>query len=727
MKAEDHPEYEVEKNHLDYVLDTIDRRILSLGAMTGTAGDPYAQDGVRKILREEIRDLTSARPSPFFGRIDFQQSGSNRQEEWYIGRTGIDNTGPNDILVLDWRAPASSLFYTKSSTNVSYRSPRGVERGDIMLKRRYEVSEACLQDISDEVDSRVTSGRLGAAIMDPDSYLRDVLSGTKDAWLKDIVATIQAQQDQIIRSPHDRILFLQGVAGSGKTVVALHRLAYLLYPGNSTGIKARRVLVLGPNPLFLHYISRVLPGLRIDGIRQVTFNDWALDQIGLGHYKTGRNDNDYESVSKSSISSEERGASMRRGRLKGSLKVTEILREFVERKRGAISIPRGGWTFSVHGIDLSVSAQELALGVYSTRNLPLEVQRKRVIENLVQLLAEKYRDGIKKVPSDLEGVRKTLNGQIDRSLSMSWEPISFPDDYYRLLASPSMLQTISSSILSHEEISDLQTTPAPRKGTIHAEDIPALHYLYGLLYGWPKVSYDHVLIDEAQDLAPVQLKIISAHVPNHSMTVVGDINQAIYANRGIQSWTEFEEAVQGVPFDYIEMTRNYRSTFEITTFANRMLMAFRESGTTPAEPFDRHGPAPALISAASADEVLNEVIDVCATARRAGFRTIAVVCKTLKQCKELAKRLKERNVSDAVVVETNNYTLEKGLMLIPVYLTKGLEFDVVVLAQADSKTYTYSREDAKVLYVALTRALHQLHIVWTGELSPLLTNIQDVS
>jgi DNA helicase II / ATP-dependent DNA helicase PcrA len=401
-----------------------------------------------------------------------------------------------------------------------------------------------------------------------------------------------------------------------------------------------------------------------------------------------------------------------------------MLREFVESRRTPTSIPAGGWKVSFHGTDLRVSPEQLASEIDGTRRMPLEVQRRQVIEGLARDLAKTYGGRAGSGP-DSESVRRVLNAQIVRALGASWNPIAFPEGYYELLASRSMLRAVAGPVLTQEEIADLLTTPALRKKTLLPEDVPALHYLYGLLYGLPKVSYDHVMIDEAQDLAPMQLKVISGHVPKHSMTVVGDINQAIYANRGIRSWTEFEEAVGDVPCERIEITRNYRSTFEITTFANRMLMASAGSGATPAQPFDRHGPGPTLIRAGSADEMASQVMDLCEGARQDGFRTIAIVCKTLKQCKELARRLKERQIPDAEVVEGDDATLEQGLMLIPVYLTKGLEFDVVILTHADRKSYSDSPEDARVLYVGLTRALHQLHIVWAGKITPLLAGIED--
>lgn len=792
MKATEHPEYQEEKAYLERTVAAIDARIASIGTMSGSAGDPYAQEIVRGILRDKLERLRAVRSSPYFGRIDFREAESEHEETFYIGRIGIPGGSADEIVVIDWRAPVARLFYS----------------GEVLLKRRYDIADAQLKDITDEIDQRpLRLPEVVYAIIDPDAYLREVLSGKKDAQLRDIVTTIQAQQDAIIRAPHDQVMLIQGAAGGGKTVVALHRLAYLLYPGSKTDIKPDRVIIFGPNRIFLRYIEQVLPDLNVQRIAQTTFQDWALKQIGFSDY-TVREDS-LEELYDPSTSVAGKELLRRRSKLKGSLKIARVLRQYMGARKKAFEIPETGFEFSGVGpldVTLKVSNEDISQAYADSPNAPLHIHQRRVIDRIASLLGKQYEPAIQQkikeagqdlreraggllqqatalntlaeelAPGDLpeedtaadsedadtardlrrgaEALQRVaarfqdqsklaverahnlqneafdvderlrvmaeLRSRVEQEVLSRWPRMSLPRDYYDLLSKPTLLQEAGTGILSDEDLTLLRQNPPPR-GRLEIEDVAPLYYFNMALNGVPRVRYDHVVVDEAQDMSELQLMILKQHVSGDSITILGDMAQRIFSHRSVGSWEDIRQIFNEWALQYEEITVSYRSTFEITTFANELLKRMPGGSSQPlAKPFDRHGPKPVLARKRHFEDMVASVAQTIQQIQKDGFKTVAVICKTIRQGKDLAAALHDHGITDFGVVEDTGFDYRGGVVIIPAYLTKGLEFDVAIVVNVDQKTYANMEDDARLLYVAITRPLHQLYLFWVGEIAPLL-------
>lgn len=593
----------------------------------------------------------------------------------------------------------------------------------------------------------------------------------------------------------------------------LHRLAYLLYPGNETGIKAQQVIIFGPNHIFLNYIADVLPGLGVEKIRQTTFEDWALEQLRLQSYKLERSS--AEAFFDGELAPESLAGLRRCARLKGSLTMAKVLRQYVDLQRQAVRLPAEGIEFTEVGpiqVTVKLANEEITKAFSIGQQAPLYTHRRRFLQLLQELLAQAYdyavrhtglealvrpwdervaqverqietvkrlAEGLPPLPATspdlpvngdvaenlrqgitgLEQVRdrlvlqrqesldrarrihsqalaeaerqkvlRPLGQRLEEEISRSWPEIAFPQDYYRLLGSAALLREAGAGLLDEKDIATLECRNPPPEGQVDFEDIPLLTYFNILLNGLPGVRYDHMVIDEAQDISPLKLKILWQHARQNSrqsarqksVTIVGDLAQSIHAYRSISSWDEIRDVLDNAPSQYEELRYSYRSTFEITTFANRLLGRVPALGILPAIPFDRHGPAPVLSQQSDLTQLGGTLADTVRQCLGEGFITIAVICKTTRQCGKMAEALRRHGLPDLILLTSPDGNYHSGVVILPVYLAKGLEFDVAILPDAGAAAYTSSPDDARLLYVAATRPVHRLYVFWTGEVSPLL-------
>jgi DNA helicase-2/ATP-dependent DNA helicase PcrA len=755
LTAESHAEYDLENTYLEHALRAIDASIARAESIQGEAADHLTEEDVRLTAHYDIKTLRSMRPSPYFGRIDFRQKDRPRIENLYIGRKAVWGESADDLLIIDWRAPASSLFYSGQTAAARYQAPEGIVEGVVLLRRRFDIADACLRRIMDEFDRRERAAAAAVAIpVDPDEYLRQLLSSTTDGRLHDIVATIRAEQDEVIRAPHDRTLLIQGVPGSGKTSVALHRLAYLLYPGAKRGFKPERVLLVGPNRVFLHYVAEVLPELDAHRIPQTTFADWAARRMGLaGH---GRKARGVESVLAPATDPAQEPLSQQ-SRLKGSLRMARVVRRYVDSRRRQMAALGQGLEYRQVGplkVALRAEPQEIQALHARYQEAPLNTYRKMLLTELTALLDRKYEARLLEMaqaidwqadpqtrfrgagpdpgpppsrvaldvamqPTERDLTRKSLELHVAEDLRRLVPPMAFPQDYYRLFRQPEILAQAAQGILNGEEIRTLVSSPPSPRQPLPLDDVPLLYYFYIALHGVPEPNYDHVVVDEAQDLSPLALRLLRAHVPAGSMTVIGDVGQAVYAHRGFTSWDALGEVFEGVSTQYAELTCSYRSTAEITRFANGLRQRLHGQA---AEPFERHGVEPVLRGAPSEPEYLNEIVAAIRTLQDAQCRTVAIITKTAERCAALYRALAEHGVADLQLAADTDADFRGKVLIVPVYLSKGLEFDGAVVVDVDAGTYADTEDDTRLLYVAITRPLHYLYVLWQGQASPLLAH-----
>ncbi|THF79487.1 HelD family protein [Cohnella fermenti] len=656
-------------------------------------GAPYTGKDVTEQVLDDLRQqkkkrLEIAEREPYFGRLDFREDGHAAAMPLYIGKTGVGEEESQKPLVIDWRAPISSLFYsfTGGDAAVSYDSPDGIVNGRVFLKRNLLVRDGELQRVVDSYEE----GQDNAALT-TDEFLLHRLGESKDNKLKDIVSTIQQEQDAIIRTEKNKAVFIQGVAGSGKTTVALHRLAYLLYRYKDR-VRAERMMILAPSRMFLDYISGVLPELGVGDIRQTTFEEWAVELLE-GTVVQESHAAALERWFERKTTREEREGAP--GRIKGSVAYAQKLRESLAGFEESL-IPDE--EFSPYpGIKLS-AVQIRAWFREEPAEEPIMKRRERLLNRLkrwMEIQLGRGRWGDKTIKAAATAKWKSYSNKVPSLTAAEFYRLRFPGDAaYKPSASKR------------------KPTVVPR------EDLPVLAFLHLRLYGTPEPAYDHIVIDEAQDYSPLQLSVLANRQRLPSLTVLGDLQQGIHDYAGIRSWKELADLFPESDTAYYELDRSYRSTTEIIEFANRIL-AGMEGEAKPAVPVFRSGEPVECVPLAKGPAALaaETARTIRAWSGEPGLSTIAVLCRTADGSKRLHAELKKLG-TEASLLQADQQAYSGGVTIVPAYLSKGLEFDAVLIADADE--LSYGPEDAKLLYVACTRALHRLKLLFQGEPSPLI-------
>jgi len=655
-------------------------------------------------MREQNRQrLGVAQAEPYFGRLDFHEKGTKASVPLYIGKAGVDDLDSGRPLVIDWRAPVASLFYTYTGGEgpAEYDSPDGLIEGLVYLKRNLVIRRRILQRVVDTY----TKGSDNAGVSD--EFLLYRLGENKDNKLRDIVSTIQAEQDRIIRSVKNKALFIQGVAGSGKTTVALHRLAYLLYQYRES-VRADRMIIFAPNRMFLDYISGVLPELGVGDIQQTTFADWALkrleDPLKLSDeaaelefwFAPGREGEGLEQNETPP------------GRYKGSVEFGKLVAEELDRfeegylREAADFAPWDG---------AKLRADVIRDWFYvENKHYPLAKRREKVIARIKRWMEIELE---KTWEVHLKKERKKLASTRLRAYVKTWPDVS-PLAFYRNLMESGLEKGAIPSGVAEATIKRLKKKEAA------PEDLAPLLMIHNRLHGLTAEDhFDHIVLDEAQDFSPLQVSLLKEHSRGSSFTVLGDLAQGIHDYKGIVNWSEFINQFPGEEENaYFQLNRSYRSTMEIIEFANQVLAGSGVS-VAPAVPVFRSGDPVRVESAGRGADRLKAVVSAVRELQQGDITTVAVIARTLKESRAIHEALAEAGLAPALITpEQRSYG--GGLSVLPVYLSKGLEFDAVLLVDADEKHYPATHRNAKLLYVACTRALHRLRVLYSGHPSPLL-------
>ncbi len=684
--------YQEETRKLKEVLAVIQRQLEQFGPRYSGADFTEQMLDLHREQRKQRLSISSR--EPYFGRIDFQTQEKAEADPLYIGKVGVEDDQGDDPIVVDWRAPVSSLFYsfTGGDSPGSFHSPEGEVSGTVHLKRNVLIRQGELQRV---VDSYV-KGEDSMAVND--EFLLYRLSESKDNRLRDIVSTIQQEQDKIIRADKNKALFIQGVAGSGKTTVALHRLAFLLYRYQDR-IRPERMIIFAPNRMFLDYISGVLPELGVGDIRQTTFADWVVyllqEPIELG---------DSGEAMEYWLGSERQAEELANApaKKKGSLNFRRMIDDSLEQLEARM-IPSADFS---PGGDLVLKAETMRTWFSGElRHYPLMRRRERLINRIKRWMETEWKS------------RRISDKQLKAKASAKLRAFAkkIPDDspmrFYRSLFE---VKEIYGGLFSSPQAA--HTLKKLKSGRVDAEDLAPLLYIQDYMYGSEEAVFDHIVIDEAQDYSPFQLALLNKHQHAPSMTVLGDLQQGIHTYSGIDSWSEFTRLYNEAETAYFELDRSYRSTVEIIEFANRVLTGMG-SEVKSAVPVFRGGEPVELVQADKGRSMEEIEATVRQWLTRSDLQTIAVIGRNAESCMGICEYLRQHDIPCSLV-NSKEQQYEGGLTVIPVYLTKGLEFDAVLLSEADAGHY--GRMHAKLLYVACTRALHMLKLVYEGALTPLL-------
>lgn len=690
--------YQEELHRLEETEAVIERQLERLRGVPRYTGREFTEQVLETLREETRRKLAVAAPEPYFGRLDFQESGTEEPVPLYIGKAGVEDEATGKPIVIDWRAPVASLFYsfTGGDASVDYESPDGIIEGLIYLKRNLVIRKQILQRVTDAYSRG--SGQEAVS----DEFLLYRLGENKDNKLRDIVSTIQAEQDKIIRAAKNKALVIQGVAGSGKTTVALHRLAFLLYQYRDQ-VQAERMIIFAPNRMFLDYISGVLPELGVGDIAQTTFSDWAVQRLDAAVKLADEASYLEQRFACGAAPVDEASP----GRWKGAAWFAGQLDQELDRFEETYCRPSDyiPWEGAA-----SLSGEAIHQWFYvENKHEPLFKRRERVVARIRRWL-EMELEGIRD-PRIRKERKKLASARLKTYLKAWTEPDAL--GFYRSLFDASSRRPWIPQALAEATLKRL------KKKEALAEDLAPLIYIHNRFHGIQSQDrFDHIVIDEAQDFSPFQVMVLKQHSRNHSFTILGDLAQGIHDYKGVLSWQEFSGLFHEEETETFQLNRSYRSTMEIIHFANSIL-AHSGVDVNPAVPVFRSGEEVTVTETDRKQRLAAIVETVQKLSSKGEYGTIAVIGRTEADCAAIHQELEQAGAA-ASLLTANQQSYGGGISVLPVYLSKGFEFDAVLVTDAGEKNYRLTSRDAKLLYVACTRALHLLRIQYTGQRSPLL-------
>lgn len=678
------------------------------------SGSKYTDIEIRRIKERNIQNLKEVRPNPYFGRVDFVDDESrDRVETYYFGRFRIPEVGSSrypEQYVISFGSPIAKLFY--DPTSGGYSCPAGRIIGTVTLKRILRIESACLINVKDEYLLLPSGAKQSLAI--EETSLTEELSKSKGESLRDIIPTIDPEQYRGITSAFQQVVIIQGVAGSGKSEIALHRIVYLLSPQNELNLKIspERVVFFGPSKQFLRYISNLLPDLRVPKIKQTTVLDWLRGTLS-SRLRLEKTDSFLEKQLKDTKGSVE--GHQKVARFKGSLHMARLLDRYVRMLHKGFEESA---TDIVSGERVLVSKVEVKRIIRELQRGPLNEQRRHVLSRIESRLREKsqLRPG------------ESLPLEIEVQFGKFWPTLDYKEVYLKLLSDRDTLLAVSEGSIVQDYVELFKDSLPKGAHAFKVEDLAGLCYLDHLLNERVNVRrkgrvvpiFEHIVVDEAQDVSPLEFKLMYLHSQNRSFTVLGDIGQRVLPHRGIDSWPEVRRLFSRESITTKEMPINYRATHEITKYANRMLKMIEHRLPRPI-PYKRHGEKPVLQRSKSYSSMVTAIAEDIRSLKAKGIQTIAVLCKTSTEALRLQKRLLKEGIEDAILLGTKDYERTETTVS-SIYQTRGLEFDAVILANARKNNYPNSVLHNRLLYIGVTRAAHELHIHWFGTLAEILVD-----
>ncbi len=718
-----HPEYEDEKARLNATVAAIQAKIAHIKAKQLSGADEHSEAVLSWNFAGHREELEANQDKPYFVRIDFEEK-DKPCEQIYIGKTNLDL---DQHPVYSWYSEVAKLQY-ETKEAVQYKARSRVISGRLLLKRQFVIERAILEEFFDAVDRRAGGSGI-VAVNAPQAHLLAQLHRRGEARLSDIVATIQKEQDEIIRAPREGVLVVNGVAGSGKTQVAFHRIAYLLSPGNKErfGLDAARTVVFVPNQLFLNHVRQLLPDLNIEGVTQTTFSAWAAKKL-FPQRNVNIVDRAGDALNRPRVQAQTRQRYMMLASLKGSEQYAQLLDRLLERHEAHLSVQQDRYDFdNVAGqpVTLSLQREELEAAHQRARLSRLSFNQKRQLMKkgvVLGLTNQAWKKLGRLLSPHIRAFEAELNREVNELLDQVWPPVDARNDYYTWINDASLLKACADATFTDAEVDSLSSHVKPAKRRYDIQDLVAILYLQTRADGVARgETFDHVVVDEAQDLSVLQYHVLLLHNPNTSMTLVGDIAQGVHAYRGLPQWQDLN-IVFGDDFKRLDVTQNYRSTEQIVVFTNEVLRLIRNGSHPPAKPFARSGSAVAITSCDSHTAMIKASADSVLALQEAGLHNIALILKDDGSCEDAALAFKALNL-EATVLTAHGAPYDGGVAFLTPAVAKGLEFAAVLVLGADAKNYAITNElDGPRLYVALTRALHHLHVLYTGELSPFLTS-----
>ena len=695
---------------LQYNLNCFDeQKNFRIGFTEGLRGTQFNRQSMMSMYATEVNAIKAIKDNPYFGRFDFIPKCEEKQII-YIGKKMIvDNE--EKIIVHDWRTPICSLYYDYGVGTADYLAFGKKIIGEITEKRQIVIKNGKLVTVNKQ------------DVVSDDSFLISYLTENNDARLKSIIATIQREQNKIIRSPFKRNYIIQGVAGSGKTTVALHRLSYLLF-AESKNILPSEFMIIGPNRYFLDYISSMFPELDIKNVYQSTFDEIIKDMIKYnGKFKTKTD------VLKEILDGKVAPETIHD---KNTIEFTKLIEKFVN----SYILKHIEKPIIYQGITICTKEylNNIVKAIEYDRNKSkgevlktyIKLIKKRAKDNSENFCNEYWNKNKQKIMS-LPPNSKERNEEIKKNDLIMKEfkkgCTKQIDEYFKFIKTKPLIiyQAFINSLDSKYDYIKNYTLENLKSKTISDDDLAALFVIYNELCSSAINNHiSQLIIDEAQDISPAQYYVLRKMYPNSYFNIYGDMNQSIFSYQSFINWEELNEILLNGIAERLELNKTYRTTKQISDVSNLVL---DKINTTKAECIARNGNDISLNYCNNKDLVTN-IVSQINELKRIGNQSIAIICKDYAECLDISKNLKKYKFDIRVISEKDtNY--EGNLCIIPSYDAKGLEFDAVIVSDGSKEKYRNNLIDMKLLYVVLTRAMHNIIINTTDELTHCLSGLEE--
>ena len=728
-----HPDFKEEEQHLAYtkyymqkLLDESKRDVQTAqeNIRTAMADLDYLDSSLsyQNILtnarffdmaKNQREGLEAIRQKPYFARIHFQKE-DEPSEKLYIGKTSLFDRETQEPIIVDWRSPVANVYYDGRLGDLTYEVNGEENKGHLYSKRQYKIEKGRLLEVRD-IDLTTN-----------DELLQDALAGKADVRLTEIVSTIQAEQNEVIRAHLKQPILVQGAAGSGKTTIALHRISYFLYTMGEH-FRAQDLMILAPNKLFIDYIADVLPELGVGQICQTTFAEYVQNATHIKLKLQDPNKQLEDLVKQDKIEETTLWVS----KMKGTLEYKDIMARYVAKLEGAIADQFEDVYIEKYRILKASHLRRLFLEDYNYMPLEKRLAKVRSVmqshirqkrKQLLYTLKKRYdavldkalfgiRDDAKRKKvvtkwiderdARLPAVEKESKTVVTRYMKR-FEKYKIKSLYREFLTNRVLQEELAPewSKKEHDLFEEMH-----KKETWALEDLAAIFYLYAKIKGIKEEwKMKVVFIDEVQDYSLFQLAALKEGLETDMFTMVGDLAQGIHSYRSLTDWAPVRELFPRA--SYKTLQKSYRTTIEIMAVANRILEKMKED-LPLVEPVVRHGDEPTFHEMQKFDT--SKIIEIYEQIRSKGHRSIALICKTTIEAKMATKALQKTSIKVQSLSETSEID-QDALLIIPSHLAKGLEFDAVIIAAVD-QPFRDTPIDRKLLYVAITRAMHELHLL----------------
>lgn len=696
----------------------------------------YSTIMMNSKLLDDMEDnfdlLLDSRKKPYFARIDIKQLDKDHEEKLYIGKVSLYDDTMEIPMVIDWRAPIASVYYDGRLGKASYDVENDTITIDLLKKRQYTIEDGQLIDFMD-VD-----------ISTSDTLLQASLENHAGDKLKDIVSTIQAEQNRIIRADINKPLIVQGVAGSGKTTIALHRIAYLIYTYSKT-FYPDQFMIIAPSSLFLDYISAVLPELGANKVTQTTYIDLMFNIIGKKLKLSDSNQklNELIRTDASALSDKQKDIIARSAAFKNSMHMKDLLDIYIAELENK-TIPKMDYCIedtvllkydkisSMYFNDFAHQPIYFRIDNIKKYIAPLTKTKVNILLNRIEdrytdMIDEirdkeketeerrlKIVDLIHKRAAHLELINKSrktvIKKYIDKYkktdlITLYQDFLTSMSDYYIGDDNKDILEYISA-----------QTERSRKSKLFEVEDLAALAYLNDKVFGMSeKLDIKMVVIDEAQDFSEFQFYVLRRLLKTERFTILGDISQGVHMYRAIHSWDYLKDNIFESEVNYLTLEQSYRTTIEIMNEANFVLNQVKLENIINARPVVRHGKKPDIKSFNNEKELISAISEQVDTWDNEKYTTMAIITKSNQESKKVYDLLKKQNKDlDIVLIDESSSHFNHRILVLSAHLAKGLEFDVVLVTTL-SETYSRTPLDVKLMYVAMTRAMHRLSVFYKSE------------